>query len=235
MSSTAIAAACQAALGRMLSDITITPQDQVVLTVYSAELVPAMQALRNGRGLLFDMLVDIAGVDYLAYGKSEWMTSNEATAEGFSRGVESNIASEVTFEPTPQIPYRFAVVYQLLSVKLNQRVRVKTFVDSECLLVPSVIPVWQSANWYEREVFDLFGILFDGHPDLRRILTDYEFVGHPFRKDFPLIGHVEMRYDAKQKRVVYEPVSIEPRTLVPKTIRHSHPTEAHIEAGKGVV
>jgi NADH-quinone oxidoreductase subunit C len=159
--------------------------------------------------------------------------TTEATGEGFSRGVEKGIQSEAPV--TEKISNRFAVVYQLLSIGLNQRVCVKTFVDNDLLLIPSVVSVWQSANWYEREVFDLFGILFDGHPDLRRILTDYEFVGHPFRKDFPLIGHVEMRYDAKQKRVVYEPVSIEPRTLVPKTIRHSHPVDTHVETGKGVV
>ena len=229
MSSTALAAACQAVLGEMLSSVVITPQEQVVLTVYSTELVSVMQALRNGRGLFFDMLIDIAGVDYLEYGKSDWLTT-DATGEGFSRGVETDAQSEAI-----QFPSRFAVVYQLLSIGLNQRVCVKTFVDNDLLLIPSVISVWQSANWDERDVFDLFGILFDGHPDLRRILTDYEFVGHPFRKDFPLIGHVEMRYDAKQKRVVYEPVSIEARTLVPKTIRHSHPTEAHVETGKGVV
>jgi NADH-quinone oxidoreductase subunit C len=232
MSSTALAAACQAALGEMLSSVVITPQDQVVLIVYSMELVSAMQVLRNGRGLFFDMLIDIAGVDYLEYGKSDWLTT-EATGEGFSRGVEKGIQSEAPV--TEKISNRFAVVYQLLSIGLNQRVCVKTFVDNDLLLIPSVVSVWQSANWYEREVFDLFGILFDGHPDLRRILTDYEFVGHPFRKDFPLIGHVEMRYDAKQKRVVYEPVSIEPRTLVPKTIRHSHPVDTHVETGKGVV
>lgn len=217
-SSATLAAACQAALGEMLSSIVITPQDQVLLTVYSTELLAAMQALRNGRGLLFDMLIDIAGVDYLEYGKSEWSTT-EASGQGFSRGVEEKGQAS-------QFPSRFAVVYQLLSVALNQRVCVKTFVDNELLLLPSVIPVWQSANWYEREIFDLFGILFDGHPDLRRLLTDYEFVGHPFRKDFPLIGHVEMRYDAKQKRVVYEPVSIEPRTLAPKTIREGGGKEA---------
>jgi len=226
MSSTALAAACQAALGEMLSSVVITPQDQVMLILYSTELVSAMQILRNGRGLFFDMLIDISGVDYLEYGKSDWSTT-EASGEGFSRGVEEGIQSEALV--IEKMPNRFAVVYQLLSIGLNQRVSVKVFVDNDLLLIPSVISVWQSANWYEREAFDLFGILFDGHPDLRRILTDYEFVGHPFRKDFPLIGHVEMRYDAKQKRVVYEPVSIAPRTLVPKTIRHSHPLEMHVE------
>jgi NADH-quinone oxidoreductase subunit C len=234
MSSSALAAACQAALGEMLSAITITPQDQVILTVYSTNLIAAMQALRTGRGLYFDMLIDIAGVDYLEYGKADWSVS-KATGRGFSRGVEKDIESDSDNNLSKEIPQRFAVVYQLLSIGLNQRVCVKTFVDNDLLLIPSVVSVWQSANWYEREVFDLFGILFDGHPDLRRILTDYEFVGHPFRKDFPLIGHVEMRYDAKQKRVVYEPVSIEPRTLVPKTIRHNHPVETRVETGKSVV
>jgi len=114
------------------------------------------------------------------------------------------------------------VVYHLLSIKHNHRIRLRTFALGEPPMVPSVIELWNSANWYEREVFDLFGILFEGHPDLRRILTDYGFIGHPFRKDFPLIGNVEMRYSAKDQRVVYEPVSIEPRILVPKTIRHDH-------------
>jgi NADH-quinone oxidoreductase subunit C len=114
---------------------------------------------------------------------------------------------------------RFAAVYHLLSVTHNVRLRVKTFLDADRPIVDSVIGIWPSANWFEREAFDLFGILFTGHPDLRRILTDYGFIGHPFRKDFPLIGHVEMRYDPEQQRVVYQPVSIEPRTLVPRVIR----------------
>ena len=117
---------------------------------------------------------------------------------------------------------RFAVVYHLLSIQNNHRIRVKTFAPDEMPVVDSVINIWASANWYEREAFDFFGILFEGHPDLRRILTDYGFIGHPFRKDFPLIGNVEMRYDAEKQRVVYEPVSIEPRVLVPKVVREDH-------------
>jgi NADH-quinone oxidoreductase subunit C len=226
MSASSLLAACQTALGDRLSEVAITPQQQVLLTVPLQHLVSVMQILRDDEALQFDMLIDIAGVDYLDYGQSEWSTT-EATGQGFSRGVEEQLR-EKNVAINAAFPARFAVVYQLLSIALNQRVCVKVFVAEELLLVPSVMSIWQSANWYEREVFDLFGLLFEGHPDLRRILTDYEFIGHPFRKDFPLIGHVEMRYDAKQKRVIYEPVSIEPRTLVPKTIRHDHSTETGV-------
>jgi NADH-quinone oxidoreductase subunit C len=154
----------------------------------------------------------VTGVDYLQYGRVEW-TTLDSTASGFSRGVDRS-AEEVA--PAK----RFAVVYHLLSVSNNNRVRVRCFCEpGEPPLIDSVCDIWASANWFEREVFDLFGILFQGHPDLRRILTDYGFIGHPFRKDFPLIGNVEVRYDAEKGRVVYEPVSIEPRTLVPRVIR----------------
>jgi NADH-quinone oxidoreductase subunit C len=160
--------------------------------------------------------MDVCGVDYLDYGFSEWATE-ETTLTGFSRGVES--------EPKRVIPWhkpRFAVVYHLLSVSLNHRIRLRTFPLGEPPIVNSVIEIWESANWFEREAFDLFGIMFEGHPDLRRILTDYGFIGHPFRKDFPLIGNVEPRYDAAEQRVIYEPVSILPRTLVPKVIREDN-------------
>jgi NADH-quinone oxidoreductase subunit C len=162
-------------------------------------------------------LLDVCGVDYLTYGDVEWDTES-ATGSGFSRGVERSpviLDESDTFDPR-----RFAVVYHLLSLRRNLRLRLRVFTgDSNPPIVPSLVEVWNSANWFEREAFDLYGILFDGHPDLRRILTDYGFIGHPFRKDFPLIGNVEVIYDADKGRVVYQPVSIEPRTLVPRVIR----------------
>jgi NADH-quinone oxidoreductase subunit C len=151
----------------------------------------------------------------LTYGRDEWMT-RESTATGFSRGVELQARQR----PPDR---RFAVVYHLLSITHNARLRLRVFCPSgDPPMIDSVCAVWASANWFEREIFDLFGVLFQGHPDLRRILTDYGFIGHPFRKDFPLIGNVEVRYDANEGRVVYEPVSIEPRTLVPRVIREDN-------------
>ncbi len=164
----------------------------------------------------FELLMDIAGIDYLTYGEAEWKTE-EATGTGFSRGVSQEPISVRNAKP-----YRFACFYQLLSLKHNLRVclRVKVTSEKEPML-DSIVEIYPSANWYEREVFDVLGILFKGHPDLRRILTDYGFIGHPFRKDFPLSGQVEMRYDATLGKVVYEPVEIEPRVLVPRVIRRS--------------
>ena len=191
--------------------------DELGITVPARQLVECATALRDTAGLEFAMLVDLAGVDYLTYGMEEWKT-RQATASGFSRGVQRG--SPPVSADTPR---RFAVVCQLLSLSLNQRVRLRCYAppgDPPCL--PTLTGVWPAANWFEREAFDLFGILFDGHPDLRRILTDYGFIGHPFRKDFPLSGQVEVRYDAAQQRVVYEPVQIEPRTLVPRVIRDDH-------------
>ncbi len=146
-------------------------------------------ALRDVDAFHFEQLIDLCGVDYLDYGNGVWTGP------------------------------RFAVVYHLLSIKHNHRIRLRTFADDQMPRVDSVIDIWNSADWYEREAFDLFGIVFDGHPDLRRILTDYGFIGHPFRKDFPLSGNVEMRYDPEQQRVIYQPVTIEPRMLVPRIIR----------------
>lgn len=166
-------------------------------------------ALRDAADLAFEQLIDVCGVDYLTYGQDEWKT-DMAPNTGFSRGVKV-----ITRDQGP----RFAVVYHLLSLTHNHRIRVKTFVDDNDLTIQSVNDIWPAANWFEREAFDLYGIMFEGHPDLRRILTDYGFIGHPFRKDFPLSGYVEVRYDAAQQRVVYQPVSIEPRVLVPKVIR----------------
>lgn len=161
-------------------------------------LIEVMSALRDEDAFAFEQLIDLCGVDYQGYGEDEY-----------------------------QGP-RFGVVYHLLSVRNNQRLRVKVLSDEDPPRVASVVDIWNCANWFEREAFDLFGILFDGHPDLRRILTDYGFIGHPFRKDFPLIGNVEMRYDPQKRRVVYEPVSIEPRILVPRVIRHDSRYEGEV-------
>lgn len=185
---------------------------ELTLTVPRQKLMHVMQQLRSNKDISLDLCVDVCGVDYSAYGESEWVTTGAANA-GFGRGVENEDAPEL--DPAN----RFAVVYHLLSLKNNVRLRVKTFLDADYPVVPSMCGVWAGVNWFEREAFDMYGIMFDGHPDLRRILTDYGFIGHPFRKDFPLSGQVEMRYDAEQGRVVYEPVSIEPRTLVPRVIR----------------
>lgn len=181
------------------------------------DLIEVARALRDEPEFHFEMLIDVCGVDYLTYGAVEW-TTESATESGFSRGVEFEpiILDEAdTFDPE-----RFVLVYHLLSLKNNIRLRLRVYTgDTNPPIVKSVVEIWNSANWFEREAFDLFGILFEGHPDLRRILTDYGFIGHPFRKDFPLIGNVEVKYDADKGRVVYQPVSIEPRTLVPKVIR----------------
>jgi NADH-quinone oxidoreductase subunit C len=183
----------------------------------AAQLLAVCRTLREQQALRFEMLMDLAGVDYLHYGRDDWETS-EATHSGFSRARVAQSAP-----PDPAAPGRFAVVYNLLSVSCNQRLRLKVRCpDSSEPVLDSVVEVWASANWFEREAFDLFGILFRGHPDLRRLLTDYGFIGHAFRKDFPLIGNVEVQYDPDKQRVVYRPVSIEPRVLVPKVIRHDH-------------
>lgn len=185
-----------------------------------SELIDVGLALRDEAGFAFEQLIDLCGVDYLNFGESEWQTSS-ASSSGFSRGVEREVIvpdADAKFDPE-----RFAVVYHLLSLTHNTRLRLRVYSGPDNPpLVPSIVDVWPAANWFEREAFDLYGVLFEGHPDLRRILTDYGFIGHPFRKDFPLSGNVEVRYDEEQGRVVYQPVSIEPRTLVPKTIRDDH-------------
>lgn len=185
---------------------------ELTLTVPRDNLIEVMRILRTHTQIAMEQCIDVCGVDYADYGKSEWVT-NAAANSGFERGVER----EARREEDPA--NRFCVVYHLMSLTHNVRLRVKTFLDADNPVVDSVIGIWSSANWFEREAFDLFGILFAGHPDLRRILTDYGFIGHPFRKDFPLIGDVEMRYDPEQGRVIYQPVSIESRTLVPRVIR----------------
>ena len=166
---------------------------EVTIEVAAADYLAVAQTLHDAPGCRFEQLIDLCGVDYSEHGDGRW--------EG----------------------QRFCAVSHLLSVSLNQRVRLKVFApDDDFPVVASVTGIWRSANWYEREAFDLFGIVFDGHEDLRRILTDYGFIGHPFRKDFPLIGHVEMRYDAEQKRVIYQPVTIEPREITPRVIREDN-------------
>jgi NADH-quinone oxidoreductase subunit C len=187
-------------------------------------LVEIARQLRDDPELKFEQLMDVSGVDYLDYGRTEWSTF-DSTATGFSRGVsrsgETVAAAEgqASGSLVARRP-RFAVAAHLLSVTHNWRLRLRSYCASdEEPMIDSLVDVWPSANWFEREVFDLFGILFEGHPDLRRILTDYGFIGHPFRKDFPLIGNVEVRYDETRQRVIYQPVSIEPRTLVPRVIR----------------
>jgi NADH-quinone oxidoreductase subunit C len=187
-----LAAAVAAALGDGAKTITVD-RGEVTVVLPADELCALMRTLRDRPELRFEMLVDVCGVDYSAYG------------DGARDGP------------------RFAAVYHLLSLAHNWRVRVRAFApDDDFPVVPSVIDVWPAANWFEREAFDLYGIVFDGHPDLRRLLTDYGFVGHPFRKDFPLSGYVEMRYDPEQGRVIYQPVSIEPREITPRIIREEH-------------
>jgi NADH-quinone oxidoreductase subunit C len=181
-----------AALGDKVRNVTLA-LGEVAVVVSPANYLEVMQVLRDAPGCRFDILSDLCGVDYSTYGDGIW--------EG----------------------PRFCVVSHLLSVELNQRVRVKVFADDDSLpVVASVNVLWNSANWFEREAFDLYGIVFEGHEDLRRILTDYGFIGHPFRKDFPISGHVEMRYDADQQRVIYQPVTIEPREIIPRVIREDN-------------
>ncbi len=188
----ALAESVKAALGDKV--VSITPAfGEVTLMAKTADLLPVMTALRDRPALRFEQLMDLCGVDYRDYG------------DGVHEGP------------------RFAVVYHLLSLTHNWRLRVRVFApDDEMPVVGSVINIWPSANWFEREAFDLYGIVFTGHPDLRRILTDYGFIGHPFRKDFPLSGNVEMRYDPDQQRVIYQPVTIEPREIVPRIVREEN-------------
>lgn len=182
----------KAALGEAIVDATVA-LGEVTIVVKAQDYLRACITLRDDPRLRFEQCVDLCGMDYMNYG------------EGARDGA------------------RFAVVLHLLSVSKNARVRVRTFCTNDDLpIVPSLVNVWSAVNWYEREAFDLYGIVFEGHPDLRRLLTDYGFVGHPFRKDFPVSGHVEMRYDPEQRRVIYQPVSIEPREIVPRVIREDN-------------
>jgi NADH-quinone oxidoreductase subunit C len=185
----ALETALSNALGDYVQDLAIA-LDELTIVIKAADYLSAMRVLRDHPDLQFEELIDLCGVDYSTYGDGAWDGP------------------------------RFAVVSHLLSMTHNWRLRVRVFApDDEVPLVASLTEIWSTANWYEREAFDFFGILFDGHNDLRRILTDYGFIGHPFRKDFPVTGYVEMRYDAEQKRVIYQPVTIEPRENVPRVIR----------------
>jgi NADH-quinone oxidoreductase subunit C len=197
-------------------------RDHVVLDVTPEAWVEVARALRDDAEFRFEQLIDVCGVDYLGYGQVEWDTEH-VSSEGFSRGVEGSGPGRFAWADRPRETSganRFGIVAHLLSVHFNRRLRLRArCADDSLPVIGSLVDVWPVANWFEREAFDLFGIVFEGHPDLRRILTDYGFVGHPFRKDFPLIGNVEVRYDAEKGRVVYEPVSIDPRVLVPRVIR----------------
>jgi NADH-quinone oxidoreductase subunit C len=185
----ALKGSVETALGERVRS-SVADRGELTITVAAADLIAAMKLLRDDAALAFTTLIDVIGVDYSGFG------------DGAYDGP------------------RFAVIYNLLSIRHNTRVRVKVFAPNDDMpVVDSVIDVWPGANWFEREAFDLYGIIFKGHPDLRRILTDYGFVGHPFRKDFPISGYVEMRYDPQQRRVIYQPVSIEPREIVPRVIR----------------
>ncbi|WP_028389094.1 NADH-quinone oxidoreductase subunit C [Legionella fairfieldensis] len=199
----------------LLSTVTIA-NEEITVECEIAHIKPILARLCESSLFAFDQLIDLCVVDYLLYGEYDWETES-ASENGFSRGVELQEAKACVLTKP-----RFAVVYHLLSTRYNQRVRVKVFVEESHPVVPSVHDIWKVANWFEREAYDLYGILFENHPDLRRILTDYGFIGHPFRKDFPLSGQVEMRYDATLQKVIYEPVDIVPRTLVPKVIRHDN-------------
>jgi len=184
-----LSAALDAALGERMVAKTVA-LGEITVVVKAGDYLEAMTRLRDDPSLAFELMIDLCGVDYSAYG------------DGAGDGA------------------RYAVVVHLLSLAHNWRVRVRVFApDDDFPVVPSLVDVWPAVNWFEREAFDLFGIMFEGHPDLRRILTDYGFIGHPFRKDFPLSGHVEMRYDPEQKRVIYQPVTIEPREITPRIIR----------------
>ena len=225
----ALAQKISARFGERLSVVASTC-GELTYELDKADLLDVATSLRDEEEFRFEMLIDACGVDYLTYGQSEWET-DDVTETGFSRAaVPRNIVPDAgtTFDAC-----RFAVVYHLLSISHNTRLRLRAFTGPDNPpVVPSVVDIWSVANWFEREVFDMFGILFEGHPDLRRILTDYGFIGHPFRKDFPLIGNVEVRYDPERSRVVYQPVSIEPRTLVPRVIRDDNRYSDQLKDGR---
>jgi len=187
------------------------------------KLTYVMSLLQNNDKLKFEILVDIIAVDYSDFGLSEWNSTN-ANNKGYSRGIKKDSSGRYTYKSTKthynQPKKRFAVIYNLLSISSNIRLNIKFYCNNDDNpSLPSITTIWSSADWYEREAYDLLGIVFTNHPDLRRILTDYGFIGHPLRKDFPLIGNVEVNYDLSKERVVYQPVTIKPRVLIPKVIR----------------
>lgn len=217
-------------LGDALLD-AIEDRREVTLVVDPRRIVDVCRALRDDDTLHLQQLIDITGVDYLGYGYSEGGKAWESVSG-------QQLYSEVVVKAgadagRPWTGPRFGIAYHLLSISGNHRVRVRVLLDGDPPVIDSVVPVWDVANWFEREIFDLFGIVFDGHPDLRRLLTDYGFIGHPFRKDFPLSGTVEMRYDAEKGRVIYQPVSIEPRTTVPRVIREESFARRVVEEDTG--
>jgi NADH-quinone oxidoreductase subunit C len=225
----ALAAVIEAQLGARVERLP-TSTGELGYRVESTDLLAVAGTLRDAPELKFEMLMDVCGVDYYSYGRDEWET-NSASGTGFSRGIAAGPPDDEELAAVDYRPKgRFAAAYHLLSITHNHRLRLKAFCPSDDRpVLDSVYPIWNSADWYEREAFDLYGILFRGHPDLRRILTDYGFIGHPFRKDFPLIGNVEVRYDPAKGRVVYEPVGIVPRTLVPKVIRSDNRYEPELK------
>lgn len=220
---TSLADRLRARFGAVIGNIE-TARGEITIEVPAAQWLAVAAALRDEPDFRFTQLTDLCGVDYLGYGEDEWATSEEVTSEGYSRGVEGEGPGRFGWNDRPRYPQylrRFAAVVHLLSIEHSARLRMRSFCPEDALpVLPSLTGIWPAANWYEREAFDLFGIVFEGHPDLRRILTDYGFVGHPFRKDFPLIGNVEVRYDPVSRRVIYEPVtSVTPRVGVARVVR----------------
>jgi len=234
-SAAALVANVKAALGDKAVSV-IEAFGEVTLVVKATDLLEIMTALRDRSELRFEQMIDLCGVDYGSYGRDE---SGTPMSDGGGAPLAGAVADMDVALPAGDIPpfppttspepeprfagARFAVVYHLLSLTHNRRLRVRIFApDDDFPVFDSVLGVWPAANWFEREAFDLYGIVFTGHPDLRRILTDYGFIGHPFRKDFPLSGNVEMRYDPDQQRVIYQPVTIEPREIVPRIVREEN-------------
>jgi NADH-quinone oxidoreductase subunit C len=211
-------------INNKLSDFNVAFLDNehnLILQIDQADFINVCKILKTDSDLDYSMLIDVCAVDYLTYGEADW-TTNDATNSGYSRAVKQTIIPEADETFTD----RFVVFYQLLSISYNKRLTLKVFTtESNPPSVPSINKIWNSANWFEREAFDLMGIHFKGHPDLRRILTDYGFIGHPFRKDFPTNGNLEVVYDEEEERVIYQPVSISTRPSVPKVIRDKNDRE----------
>ena len=207
----------------ILSKYEFNFEDDETVVFTDTDFLNVMRIFQENDHIKFESLIDVIAVDYSDYGISEW-NAKDANNKGYSRGIKKDSSGRYTYESTKtnynQPIKRFAVIYNLLSVSSNARLKVKFYCNDDTNpSLPSVTQIWASANWYEREAYDLLGIVFSDHPDLRRILTDYGFIGHPLRKDFPLIGNVEVNYDIEKERVVYQPVTIKPRVLIPKVIR----------------
>ncbi len=199
-----------AALAELEAVNTVVAHDELTIEVSKENFFQACEILRDDKNLAFDIVIDICGVDYSTYG----------------------VAGDVKSATSRDCKSRYASVYHLLSVANNHRIRVRTWLDDDFPVIDSVVPLWSGANWFEREAFDMVGILYSGHPDLRRILTDYGFIGHPLRKDFPLVGQVEMRYDANKQRVIYEPVTLEERINIPRIIRDDNRYAERMQANE---